>query len=160
LVARVGAPAFGAMGRMLRRVVSLAIAIAAVAPAAQAATAPPRLIGTPTTSYSNLSNASNGRFVSIGAVVRLDRRFADTAEQHRYALVVGTRLHRGEVLPDETFGGGSIGRLARRPGAWYAAEAVQLRKHASVRNGARWEIALARDGRIVGAIKHVTLRRH
>jgi len=35
---------------------------------------------------------------------------------------------------------------------------VQLRKHTSVRS-ARWEIALVRDGRIVGAIKHVTLRR-
>jgi hypothetical protein len=33
-----------------------------------------------------------------------------------------------------------------------------VRKHSSVRN-AQWEVALARDGRIVGAIKHVTLRR-
>jgi hypothetical protein len=36
---------------------------------------------------------------------------------------------------------------------------VQLHQRSSVRNGARWELALARDNRIVGAIKHVTLRR-
>ena len=51
------------------------------------------------------------------------------------------------------------GAASRAPGAWHLAEAVQLRKHSSVRAGARWEIALARDGRIVGAIKHVRLRR-
>ena len=144
---------------MLRKVLSLAIALTAVAPAAQAAAPPPRLTGTPTATFAVNSNSSNGRFVTIGAVVHLDRRFADSAEQRHYALVAGTSLHRGEVLPDETFGGTSIGRFARRPGAWYTAEAVQLRKHSSVRNAARWEIALARDGRIVGAIKHVTLRR-
>src|SRR4051812_20796658 len=151
------------MGRMLlRQGLSFAVALPAVpalAPAAHAATAPPRLIGTPSVTYAISSNASSGRFVTIGGVVRLDRRFADTTEQHRYALVVGTRLHRGEVLPDELFGGTALGRFNRHPGAWYAAEAAQLRKHSSVRNGARWDVALARDGRIVGAIKHVTLRR-
>jgi len=33
--------------------------------------------------YTITSNADNGRFVTVGAVVRLDRRFADMAEQHR-----------------------------------------------------------------------------
>jgi hypothetical protein len=152
-------PSGVAMGRMLlRKVVALAIAFAAVAPAAHAATPPPRLVGAPTVSYAVSSNTSNGRFVTIGAVVRLDRAFRSSAELHRYTLVAGTRQRSGQVLPDETFGGLSLGRLARRPGAWYAAEAVQLRKHTSVRNP-RWEIALAGDGRILGAIKHVTLRR-
>jgi hypothetical protein len=98
------------MGLMLRRILVLAVALVAAAPAARAATAPPRLIGTPTASFATSSNASNGRFVTIGAVVRLDRRFADSTELQRYALVVGTSLHRGQVLPDETFGGGSLGR--------------------------------------------------
>jgi hypothetical protein len=149
---------------MLRKTTSLLIAVVALAavaivPAARAQTAPPRLIGPPTVRYVISSNASNGRFVTLGAIFRLDRRFTDVAEQHRYTIVAGTRLHRGQILPDELFGGGTIGRFPRRAGAWYEAEAVQLRKHASVRNGARWEIALARGKQIVGPIKHVTLRR-
>jgi hypothetical protein len=151
------------MWRMrIRAVLLLATVLAAaavLAAVADAATAPPRLIGTPSVRYSVTSNTSNGRFVTIGAVVRLDRRFASSAELRRYSLVAGTRLRRVRILPDELFGGTALGRLARRPGAWYAVEAAQLRKHASARNGSRWEIALARDGRVIGAIKHVTLRR-
>jgi hypothetical protein len=95
----------------------------------------------------------------VAGAMRLDRRFADSAEQHCSTIVAAPHLQRGQVLADELFGGGSLGRLPRRAGAWYEAEAVQLHQRASVRNGARWEIALARDNRIVGAIKHVTLRR-
>jgi hypothetical protein len=144
---------------LLLAAVALAVVVLVPVAHAQTSTSPPRLIGTPTVRYSIGSNASNGRFVTIGAVIRLDRAFDSSAELHRYTLVAGTRLRSGQVLPDELFGGSALGRTARRPGAWYAAEAAQLRKHTSVRSGAPWEIALARDGRIVGAIKHVTLRR-
>jgi hypothetical protein len=137
----------------------LALAAAALAPAARAATAPPHLVGTPTVRYSVSSNTDNGRFVTIGAVVRLDRRFAGAAEQHRYTIVAAPHLRRGQVLPDKLFGGGALSRVSNRPGAWYAAEAVQLHQRSSVRNGARWELALARGTTIVGAIKHVILRR-
>jgi hypothetical protein len=152
------------MGAMLRTRIPLALAVAALAaaalaPAARAATAPPHLIGTPTVRYSIDSNTANGRFVTVGAVVRLDRRFADAAEQHRYTIVAAPHLRRGQLLADELFGGSTPSRLPKRAGAWYLAEAVQLHQRSSVRNGARWELALAHDNKIVGAIKHVTLRR-
>jgi hypothetical protein len=54
--------------------------------------------------------------------------------------------------------GGSLGR-ASRLGAWYRAEAGQLRQRRSARAGDRWQVALARGNRIVGAVKTVRLLR-
>ena len=89
----------------------------------------------------------------------LDRRFANTTEQHRYTVVAARHLVPGEILPDELFGGTALGRFSPRRGAWYQAEAVQLHQRRTVRAGARWQVALARGNRIVGAVKTVTLRR-
>jgi hypothetical protein len=44
-------------------------------------------------------------------------------------------------------------------GAWYRAEAGQLRQRRSARAGDRWQVALARGNRIVGAVKTVRLLR-
>ena len=137
----------------------LALAAAALAPVAQASTAPPRIVGSPMLTYVIASNTDNGRFVSVGALVRLDRRFAKTTEQHRYAVVAAPHLVPGEILPDELFGGTALGRFSPPRGAWYQAEAVQLHRRRTVRAGARWQVALARGNRIVGAVKTVTLRR-
>jgi hypothetical protein len=135
------------------------LATLAVAPVAQAAAAPPRIVGTPTVTAASVSSTGNGRFVSLGATVRLDRPFANATEQHRYALVAAPRLRAGERLPDALFGGSVLGRLGRRPGAWYTGEVAQLALHRAVRSGARWQVALARGNRIVGVVKPVTLRR-
>ena len=97
------------------------------------------------------------RFVSLGATVHLTRRFRDSAE-HRYTIVAAPHLRRGQRLDDELFGGSSLGR-ASRLGAWYRAEAVQLRQRRSARAGDRWQVALARGNRIVGAVKRVRLLR-
>jgi hypothetical protein len=43
---------------------------------ADASAAAPRLLGTPVVTYATASNSDNGRFVSIGALVHLDRRRA------------------------------------------------------------------------------------
>jgi hypothetical protein len=118
--------------------------------------APPHLIDTPRTTYSELSDA-HGPFVSIGVKVRLDRRFADGAEQRRYAVVAAPHLERGQRLGDRLFGGTSLGRLAGRSGVWFTAEAIQLRRRKSVPDGARWQVALARSNRIVGVVKTVRL---
>lgn len=98
------------------------------------------------------------RFVSLGATVHLTRRFRDSAEQHRYTVVAAPHLRRGQRLDDELFGGSSVGR-ASRLGAWYRAEAVRLRQGRSARAGDRWQVALARGNRIVGAVKTVRLLR-
>jgi hypothetical protein len=132
---------------------------AALAPVTEASAALPRLIGTPIVTYSVKSSAYTGRVVTIGAEVRLDRPFANPREQRAYTIVAAPRLRSGQVLADALFGGTALGRLPRRAGAWYRAEAVQLRQRRSVPRGARWQLALARGNRIVGAIKTVTLRR-
>jgi hypothetical protein len=138
------------------KTVTLALVGAALAGAAPAtaAAAPPKLVGTPFASYKIVDGA-----VSIGATVRLDRRFADTTEMHRYSLVAAPHLERGRRLPDALFGGTALGRFAARPGAWYRAEAQQLHKRTAVKPGARWQLALASGGRIVGVVKTVRLRR-
>jgi len=145
---------------MIRTALSTATAVlaaAALAPAAApAATTPPRIAGSPALTYAISSNTDNGRFVTIGATVHLSRRFADSAEQHRYTIVAAPRLHRGQRLADELFRGSSLGRISRL-GAWYRAETVQLRRRRSVHAGDRWQVALARGNRIVGAIRTVRL---
>jgi hypothetical protein len=98
-------------------------------------------------------------FVTIGATVRLERAFSSRAEQRRYSVVAAPRLQAGQRLDDELFGGSSLGRLPHRKGIWYTAEAVQLRRRASVKTGARWQVALARGNRIVGVVKTVRIRR-
>jgi hypothetical protein len=97
--------------------------------------------------------------VSVGALVHLDRRFASTAEQHRYTVVAAPHLVRGQALPDHLFGGTVLGRYARRDGAWYFGEAVQAHQRRAVRAGDRWQVALARDDRVIGLVKTVTLKR-
>jgi hypothetical protein len=70
----------------MKKPVALILALAAVAAvpgAASAAAAPPKLVGAPILTYAIASNATNGRFVSVGAKVRLDRPFASRAEQRR-----------------------------------------------------------------------------
>jgi hypothetical protein len=137
-----------------------ALAAAAVVPAAHAqSSAPPRLVGAPTVTFAIAHNADQGRFVSVGALVRLDRRFRTTAEQHRYTVVAAPRLVSGQVLPDRLFGGTALGRYAPRAGAWYAGEAAQLRKRRIAHAGDRWQVALARDGRVIGRVRTVALRR-
>jgi hypothetical protein len=138
----------------------IVLAAAAVAPAAHAqSSAPPRLTGAPTVSFVIAHTTDQGRFVSVGTLVHLDRRFRNTAEQHRYSVVAAPRLVSGQVLPDRLFGGTVLGRYAPRPGAWYVGEAVQLHKHRIAHAGDRWQVALARDGRVIGRVKTVTLRR-
>ena len=149
-------PVLAAAGGVLAFV---ALAAAALAPAAGAATAPPRLSGPPTLTYVIAHDTDNGRFVSLGALVHLDRRFAGTAEQHRYTIVAAPHLVRDQALPDRHFGGTVLGRYGPRRGAWYFGEAVQLHQRRSVRAGDRWQVALARDDRVIGLVKTVTLRR-
>lgn len=136
-----------------------AAVVAALAPAAPAAAAPPKLIRTPVLTYDITSTADSGRFVSVGARVRLDRPFVNSTELHRYTVVAAPRLRTGQRLADELFGGSALGRIAARPGAWYAAEAVQLKQRRTVRRGERWQIALARGNQIAGVVKPVRLRR-
>jgi len=140
-------------------VASAAALVAALTPAAPAAAAPPKLIGTLALTYDIARTTDDGRFVSVGARVRLDRPFVNGTELRRYAVVAAPRLRTGQRLAGELFGGSALGRITARRGAWYAAEAVQLERRRSVRRGARWQVALARGNRIVGVVKTVALRR-
>jgi hypothetical protein len=110
----------------------------------------PLIVGTPA-----VDTAVVDHNLSVGVTLHLDRRFVSSAEQHRYAIVAAPALHRGQRLPDELFGGTTLGRLH---GAVYRAEAAQLRRRANVDHGARWKVALARGGRVVGTVKTIRLR--
>src|SRR4051794_40247223 len=96
---------------MFRRPASLRLAVAVLAaalvPAAHAATPPPTWTGPPTVPSSVVSNPAN---VSVAAVVRLDRRFADSAEAHHYALVAGN-----PSAPRRGAAGGDVRRRLHRP---------------------------------------------
>ena len=121
--------------------------------AAALATAAFHLVGTPHATAQVVDGA-----VSVGVHVRLDRQFASRAEQGRYAVVAAPHLKTGQKLPQRLFGGTSLGRIGGASAPWYAAEALQLRKRAGVADGARWQVALVRSGRVVGAVKTVRLR--
>jgi hypothetical protein len=130
----------------------LALGALAALPASGGAAVPsdaaPQFATDPAVSFQIIADRKS-HFVSLGAVVRL--RHALTERQRRsFGLIAGTRLRVGQSVPDELFGGTTLGRLGTKGRNCYAAEVAQLRRHASVHAGDVWRVAFA-DGRHVAA---------
>lgn len=90
--------------------------------------------------------------------MRLERQLTDR-QRRVYGLLAGPTLRAGQAVPDELFGGTALGRIGDKDRHCYATEVAQLRRHATVRDGARWRIGFT-DGRTVSArVRAVTLHR-
>lgn len=134
---------------MFLRPVLAALALTAVA-AAPASAAAPHLVGGRLTA--KRITTPHGPFVSFGAVVRLDRDVT-TRERSHIGLVTAPWNHRGQVasgaaLPDNLFGGTSLGRIGSPGRHCYVAEVAQVTSHTGVRFGSTWRLAI-HDGRHV-----------
>ena len=132
---------------MLRLALAL-VAVAIVPGAAHAATPPPHLVGGKLTA--KRVTTPQGAFVSFGAVVRLSRGIT-TRERSHLALITAPWSHReqvagGATLPDNLFGGTSLGRIGSPERHCYVAEVAQVQNHTSVRAGSTWRLAV-HDGR-------------
>ncbi len=69
------------------------------------------------------------------------------------------RCAPARAVPDALFGGTSLGRIGDKDRHCYATEVAQLRRHATVHDGARWRIGFM-DGHTVSAqVRTVTLHR-
>jgi hypothetical protein len=138
----------------------LAVAALAALPASSGAAVPsdaPQFAADPGVSFQIIVDPK-GHFVSLGAVVRL--RHALTERQRRgFGLIAGTRLRAGQSVPDELFGGTTLGRLGTKGRHCYAAEVAQLRRHASVHTGDVWRVAFTDGQHVAGQVRSVTLVR-
>jgi hypothetical protein len=140
---------------LLIGVIVAALAVPSVSAGRQEET-PVRLVGTPAVHYTWIERGG-ARFASFAAVVKLNRALT-RAEQRRgrYSLVVAPGLRRSQELPDELFGGGSLGRIGNR-GHCYSAEPSQLASRPAPRPRARWRLGIAANERVLGQVKRVTL---
>jgi hypothetical protein len=129
--------------------IAIALAAAALVPAAaHAATAPPHLVGGKLTA--KRITTPQGTFVSFGAVVRLDRGVT-TRERSHIGLITAPWNHReqvadGAALPDNLFGGTSLGRIGSPGRHCYVAEVAEVRNHTKIRYGSTWRLAV-HDGK-------------
>ena len=135
-------------------------ALAMLAPAAGAGGSPngaPKLARTPTVSLAIIADRQ-GHHASLAAVVRLERQLTDR-QRRVYGLVAGPVLRAGQAVPDELFGGTSLGRIGDKDRHCYAAEVAQLRRHTTVRDGARWRIGFTDGSTVSAQVRTVTLHR-
>jgi hypothetical protein len=142
-------------------VAALALAAFGVLPAATvaapAAGGAPQLAAKPAVSFQVIVD-DKGHFVSLGGVVRLRHKLTDH-QRRTFALIAGTRLRSGQAVPDELFGGTTLGRIGSVGRNCYAAEVSQLRRHASVHSGAVWRVAFTDGTRVAGPVSSVRLAR-
>jgi hypothetical protein len=124
---------------------------------AQSAGGPPQLTRTPVVSYT-VARDRRGRYVTLGAVVRLDRAMT-SARRRKYSLVASPTLRTGQSVPAALFGGASLGRIGLTSRRCYSAEVSQLKRRSSVRSGAKWRLGFSDGKRVTGQVKQVTLRR-
>jgi hypothetical protein len=134
-----------------------AAALPAAAGAAPASDPPPGLAAKPAVSFQVVVD-DKGHFVSLGGVVRLRHKLTDH-QRRTFALVAGARLRTGQAVPDELFGGTSLGRIGSAGRNCYAAEVGQLRRHAGVHSGAIWRVGFTDGTRVVGTVRAARLVR-
>jgi len=135
-------------------------ALAALPASAGAAVAPdaaPQFAAAPAASFQIIVDGK-GHFASIGAVVRLRHELTDH-QRRTFGLIAGTRLRAGQSVPDQLFGGTTLGRLGTKGRNCYAAEVAQLRRHASVRSGDVWRLAFADGTHVAAQVRAVRLVR-
>jgi hypothetical protein len=133
------------------------VAVPATGGAAVPSDAAPQFAAAPAVSFQIVVDRK-GHFASLGAVVRL--RHELTEHQRRsFGLIAGTRLRAGQSVPDELFGGTTLGRLGTKGRNCYAAEVAQLRRHASVHSGDVWRVAFADGTHVAAQVRAVRLVR-
>ena len=145
-----------ALGTLFTALVVGALA-ALPASAATPSDGAPRFAAAPAVSFQIVADR-NGHFASLGAVVRL--RHALTERQRRtYGLLSGPLLRAGQAVPDELFGGTTLGRIGIKGRHCYAAEVAQLRRHAAVHSGDVWRVGFTDGHRVAAQVVRVTLVR-
>ena len=128
--------------------IAAALVALAVPAGAQAATDAPGLVKGQLTA--KRITTAQGSFVSFGAVVRLDRALPAKGRS-QLGLITAPRSDRkqianGAALPDNLFGGTSLGRIGAAARHCYVAEVAQVRNHTNIRFGSTWHLAV-HDGR-------------
>jgi hypothetical protein len=126
--------------------------------AAVPAEAAPQFAAAPAVSFQIIVDSSKGHFASLGAVVRLRHKLTEH-QRRTFGLIAGTRLRAGQSVPDELFGGTTLGRLGTKGSNCYAAEVAQLRRHAGVHSGDVWRVAFADGQRVAAQVRSVRLVR-
>jgi len=132
---------------------SAAIALLA-AGAAVAKPAPPRIVKVSSVDAVRVVPKTGTPYYSLSAVVRLDRSLTEADRRGGGLGLIGSfwatrdHLDQGTKLPDELFGGTTLGRVGRVSAHCYRAEVAQLNPHTNVRPGRSWRIAL-HDGHTV-----------
>jgi hypothetical protein len=135
-----------------------ATAFAVLAGSGGAATSPPKFTKTPVLTYHSTKDRE-GRYVTVGAFVRLDRTFTDKLRR-KYFLVAGTSLRGGQTLPKELFGGGTLGKLGKSSRHCYAeANVALLKRKKSTSAGTSWGIAFASGKKVVGKVWRVKIKK-
>ena len=133
-------------------------AFAALAGAGGAATtSPPKFTKTPVLTY-HTSKDRKGRYITVGAFVRLDRAITDKVRR-KFFLVASPTLKAGQKLPAELFGGGSLGALGKKSRHCYAAKASLLKRKKSTSSGTTWGIAFADSKRVVTKVYKVKIKK-
>jgi hypothetical protein len=130
-----------------------ALALPASGTAAVPRDAAPQLAAAPGVSFQILVDRK-GRYVSFGAVVRLRHKLTEH-QRRTFGLIAGTRLRAGQPVPDELFGGTTLGRLGTKGRNCYAAEVAQLRRHTSVHAGDVWRVAFADSKNVAAQVRSV-----
>ena len=136
-----------------KSLIAVALAATAAAPVtARAQQAAPRLLGGQLTA--KRITTPQGAFVSFGAVVRLSRGIT-TRERSHIGLITAPWSHReqvanGAALPDNLFGGTSLGRIGRAQRHCYVAEVAQVQNHTKIRYGSIWRLAVHNGNQALG----------
>jgi len=111
-------------------VATVAGVLAVMATSAQAATGPD-FVGTPSVRYAG---------ATIAIIARLD---APLRRPSTAGFYVAPALKAGQRMGSDVFGGNPPGTIGRRDRHCYAAEALQPRPRARLRDGAHWRVGLA-----------------
>lgn len=112
-----------------------------------------RIIGTPSVRYRIVKDARLGRYVSIEAVLRLNRSPGSSSQR----AITAPTLRSGQELPQQIFGGATL-RTLLKDGPCYVGEISQLRQRTGV-SDRTWRLGLFSKGEVVTTPQRVTLKR-
>jgi hypothetical protein len=134
-------------------IIAAALIALAVPAGAHAATDAPSLVRGQITA--KRISTPKGAFVAFGAVVKLDRELTGPTRS-RFGLItapwsVRKQIADGVHLPDNLFGGTSLGRIGKASRHCYVAEVAQVTNHTSVRFGSTWKVAVHDGNHAIGS---------
>lgn len=150
-------PSLRARPMIVASISAMALATATTAVAQTA----PRIVKASTIGAKRITPKSGDPYYSLGAVVKLDRSLT-ADERRRLGLVASpgatrANLDLGTTLPDELFGGTSLGRVGRPAAHCYIAEIAQLHAHKTIKPRLSWRIALHNGQTVLRTAPRVTI---